>query len=234
MKDNKTIFPIAYIKNDFLSKFGVPRQSGIANSVISKIVFEKQFQGVDYFRGLEEYSHIWLIWGFSLVGDNDYSATVRPPRLGGNKRMGVFATRSPFRPNHLGLSSVKIERIEKDRDHGITIYVSGADLVDGTPIYDIKPYLSFTDSHPDSINGFASNTGFCELEVKFCNDTLNIIDREDIDQIISILSQDPRPSYQNDKERTYCFEYGKYKISFKVSDNELIVTDLKKLQEGSI
>lgn len=229
MNDIKSIFPIAYIRNDFSSKFGVPRQSGIANSLLSRIVFKKEFRKDDFIRGLEDFSHIWLIWGFSKLEDNQYSSTVRPPRLGGNKRMGVFSTRSPFRPNHIGLSSVKLERIEKDELLGSVLYVSGADLVDGTPIYDIKPYLSFTDSHPEAKNGFADNTGFCELKVSIPDNMYNIIDEDDRQAIKEILAQDPRPSYQNDVNRNYNFEFGKYKISFKVCDNELTVTNLLKL-----
>lgn len=227
MNGIKSIVPIAYIKNSFSSKFGVPRQSGIVDSVLSKIIFEKDFRNDDFLRGLDEYSHIWLIWGFSMVEDNKYSATVRPPRLGGNKRIGVFSTRSPFRPNHLGLSSVKIEKIVKEKDQGTVIYVSGADLVDGTPIYDIKPYLSFTDSHPNAKNGFAENTGFIELKVSISDDLLELIDDNDKASITAILEQDPRPSYQNDENRVYSFEFGKYKISFKVSNNDLIVTNIE-------
>lgn len=225
MNNFKTISPIAYIQNGFSSKFGVPRQSGIAESVVSKIVFEKEFRRNDFIRGLEDYSHIWLIWGFSMIKDND-SATVRPPRLGGNKRMGVFATRSPFRPNHLGLSSVKIEKFEKENTLGTVIYVSGADLIDNTPIYDIKPYLSFTDAHPEASNGFADNTGFLELKVMIPNELRNLIDEKDIIPLKEILKQDPRPSYQNDPNRIYKFEYGKYNISFNVCDNQLTITDL--------
>ena len=227
MNEIKSIVPIAYIKNSYSSKFGVPRQSGIVNSVVSKIVFERDFRNDDFLRGLGEYSHIWLIWGFSMVEDNKYSPTVRPPRLGGNKKMGVFSTRSPFRPNHLGLSSVKLEKIAKEKDLGAVIYVSGADIVDGTPIYDIKPYLSFTDSHPDAKNGFAENTGFIELNVSISDDFIMLIDDDDKASITAILKQDPRPSYQNDENRIYSFEFGKYRISFKVYNNDLIVTNIE-------
>lgn len=228
MNDIRTISPIAYIKNSFCSKFAVPRQSGIANSVISKIVFEKEFRSDDFIRGLEGFSHIWILWGFSHVEDR-FSATVRPPRLGGNKRIGVFASRSPYRPNHIGLSSVKIESIEKECGLGNVIYVSGADIVDGTPIYDIKPYLSFTDSHPDAICGYTKETEFSELDVVFLENYDQCITEADKIQLREILTQDPRPSYHDSENKKYSFEYGKYTVTFSVCDKTLTVEKIKAL-----
>lgn len=216
---------IAKIRTDFPTKFGIPRQSGLVNTV-SKIVFEPMFRDEAALRGLEEFSHLWIIWGFSENQADGWSPTVRPPRLGGNKRVGVFATRSPNRPNPLGLSSVKIDKIFRDGDNGTVITVLGADLLDGTPIYDIKPYLAYTDSHPDALGGFANEVLADSLSVEFSGDLKDKINPEDLENLIKILQSDPRPHYHND-DRIYAFEYAKYHIEFKVENGKLTVTDLK-------
>lgn len=222
---------IARISTDFPTKFGIPRQSGLV-STTAKIVFEKEYRVDTALRGLEEFSHLWLIWGFSEFQNDGWSPTVRPPRLGGNKRVGVFATRSPNRPNPIGLSSVKIKKIYNDGENGTVIEVLGADLLDGTPIYDIKPYLAFTDSHSDAVGGFADDVLSDDLKVEFSGDLKEKIDPNDSDNLIKILQSDPRPHYQND-ERTYAFEYAKYHIEFSVIDNVLTVTKVDYLKDGT-
>jgi tRNA-Thr(GGU) m(6)t(6)A37 methyltransferase TsaA len=214
---------IARIHNDFKVKFGIPRQSGLCAGVESRIVFEPEYRNPDALRGIEGYSHLWLIWQFSESVRDDWSPTVRPPRLGGNKRMGVFATRSPFRPNPLGLSSVRLVRVEVSEKEGTVLIVSGADLLDGTPIYDIKPYLPFTDSHPDAVGGFADPVQKYALNVKICKDLLTKIPVSKQETVISILEQDPRPSYQNDPEREYGMSFAEYEVKFRVEGNLLKV-----------
>ena len=221
------IKPIAYIKSPFTSKFGIPRQSGLA-SVQSVIVFEKEYRDADALRSLEEFSHLWLIWGFSENLDKGWSPTVRPPRLGGNTRVGVFATRSPFRPNGLGLSSVKIMEIKTDPKLGPVIVVSGADLMDGTPIFDIKPYISM-DCHPDAACGFQENTREDHLEVLIDDALLSLVDADYRDGLLACLAQDPRPSYQNDPERVYGFPFAGFDVRFRVDGTTLIVVELVKL-----
>ena len=218
---------IARIHNDFKEKFGIPRQSGIADGFISVIVFEPEYRVKEALRGIEGYSHLWLIWNFSKAERESWSPTVRPPRLGGNKRMGVFATRSPFRPNPIGLSSVKLISVEETADRGTVLLVSGADLLDGTPIYDIKPYLAYTDSHPDAIGGFADGVMDYSLSVSFPENLLSLINEEKRAGLITILENDPRPSYIGDSERIYTFDFADYEISFKASDTTLTVTDVK-------
>lgn len=222
---------IARISTDFPTKFGIPRQSGLV-STTAKIVFEKEYRVDTALRGLEEFSHLWLIWGFSENQNDGWSPTVRPPRLGGNKRVGVFATRSPNRPNPIGLSSVKIEKIYNDGENGTVIEVLGADLLDNTPIYDIKPYLSFTDSHPEAVDGFADEVFSDNLTVGFSDNLKEKINPEDIDNLIKILQSDPRPHYQND-DRIYAFEYAKYHIEFKVINNVLTVTQVNYLKDDT-
>ena len=225
---NKTyeIEIIGHIYNEYKEKFGVPRQSGLTKNVISKIIFNKKYSHKSYFKGLEEFSHIWILWQFSETLDKDITPTVRPPKLGGNERVGVFATRSPFRPNHIGLSSVKIERIDFNEDSGIIIYVSGADIMNGTPIIDIKPYLPYTDSHPDASNGFALDDTKGLLEVKCNENILNKIPFEIVEGLFETLKHDPRPSYQNDNERIYGMSYGDIQVKFKVNNNELTILDI--------
>ncbi len=215
---------IAKIHNDFKEKFGIPRQSGIADELKSIIVFEPEYRVKESLRGIEGYSHLWLIWQFSESVRDDWSPTVRPPRLGGNKRIGVFATRSPYRPNPIGLSSVKLSEVRKTDNNGFVLVVTGADLMDGTPIYDIKPYLSFTDSHPDAKGGFSDDVKDYSLEVKFPSQLLHQIEEEQRESLIKLLSEDPRPSYKGDGERIYTFSFSKHEISFKVKNNSLEVT----------
>lgn len=215
---------IAKIESDFKEKFGIPRQSGIADELTARIVFEPEYRVSEALRGLDGYSHLWLIWQFSEAVREDWSPTVRPPRLGGNKRMGVFATRSPYRPNPIGLSSVKLLSIEHTKDEGDVLIVSGADLLDGTPIYDIKPYLPFTDSHPEAMAGFSEPVREYALNVDFCKELLSKIDVSKQNSLIKILEHDPRPSYQNDPEREYGMRFSDYEIFFKVGSDTLTVT----------
>lgn len=215
---------IAHIKNDFQSKFGIPRQSGIVERIQGKIVFEPEYRTEAAFRGLEDFSHIWIIWGFSEVRMSDWSPTVRPPLLGGNKRMGVFATRSPFRPNPLGLSSVRLEKIEYTPDLGPVLTVSGADLMDGTPIYDIKPYLAYTDSHPEASGGFTDGLPERSLEVNIPEKLKCKIPPDKLCALTEVLAGDPRPSYIDDPEREFGFPFAGLEILFTVSGKVLTVT----------
>ncbi len=219
---------IANIRNDFTAKFGIPRQSGLVPQVVSKIVFTPAYRNAEALRGLEGYSHLWLIWHFSQFQSEGWSPTVRPPRLGGNTRMGVFATRSPNRPNPIGLSSVKIERIDLSTPEGPVIYVSGADLLDGTPIFDIKPYLPYTDAHPEAEGGFAFKPGEGQVTVE-CEDTLlAVLPPEKQEGLLSLLREDPRPGYTDDPERIFGMEYAGFEICFKVDKNALKVLEIYK------
>lgn len=226
--------PIAHIENDFNTKFGVPRQSGLVTGLEGRIVFEPEYRNPEALRGLEDFSYIWLLWDFSeahravtdsaapLVGK--WSPTVRPPRLGGNRRMGVFATRSPFRPNPIGLSSVRIVRIELSTARGPVIHVEGADLMDGTPILDIKPYLPFTDAHPDARAGFAETTlRQAPLEVVGADLLAHRLTPRQREVLQQILAGDPRPRYQDDPTRVYCIEYAGQEVRFRVQDNQVIL-----------
>lgn len=224
MKETMEI--IAHIHTDFPAKFGIPRQSGLVEELKGRIVFEPEYRNPDAFRGLEGYSHIWLLWKFSGTKRHSWSATVKPPRLGGNKRMGVFATRSPFRPNDIGLSSVKLERLELDSEFGPVLHVAGADLMDGTAIYDIKPYLPYTDSHPDALSGFAGDVLDYELQVDFPDCWLSMIPKEKQEAIIAVLKQDPRPSYQNIPDRIYGVEFSGFDVRFTVQDQRLTVCEV--------
>ena len=219
---------IARIHTDFTSKFGIPRQSGLVDELEATIVFEPEFRNPDALRGLEEYSHIWLLWEFSECADKEWTPTVRPPRLGGNKRMGVFATRSPYRPNSIGLSSVKLLAIENTENCGTVIRVGGADLLDGTPIYDIKPYLPYVDSHPEASNGFALDEKEGMLEIEFPEELLSVIPENKQKALIEVLRQDPRPGYQNDPERLYGLEFAGFDVRFNIDDNKLTVREIKK------
>ena len=223
---------IARIQSDFKEKFGIPRQSGIADELTARIVFEPEYRSRESLRGIDGYSHLWLIWQFSEAIRDCWSPTVRPPRLGGNKRMGVFATRSPYRPNPIGLSSVKLLGIEESEGCGLTLLVGGADLLDGTPIYDIKPYLPFTDSHPDATAGFAESVREYSLNVDFCKELLSKIEESKQNQVIKVLEHDPRPQYQNDPEREYGMRFGEYEIRFKVSGDTLTVTGVDTLESS--
>lgn len=223
---NYEIKPIAYIYNDFPDKFGIPRQSGLAKHLKATLQFEPEFRSPEIIRGLEDYSHLWLIWGFSKNIQSGWTPTVRPPRLGGNVRKGVFATRSPFRPNPLGLSSVRLESIEFDKKSGPILHISGADLMNGTPIFDIKPYLPYVDCHPDASNGFAGSVKDYALQVEFPKELLDIIPKDKHDALLEVLSQDPRPSYQDDPKRIYGMSFADFNIKFKVSDNVLSVISI--------
>lgn len=216
---------IAKIYNDFSDKFGIPRQSGIANTLVSKIVFEKEFRNPAAIKGIEEFSHLWLIWNFSENERDTFSPTVRPPRLGGNKRVGVFATRSPFRPNPIGLSSVKLKKAELTKD-GPVLYVYGADLMNGTPIYDIKPYIPYSDCHTDATGSFAEENKDYGLKVIFPSSLLAKVPAEKQDALITVLEGDPRPSYQNDSQRIYGMSFGGMEIKFKVEGTTLTVTEI--------
>lgn len=217
---------IARIRSDFSGKFGIPRQSGLVDKLKATVVFEPEFRNPDALRGLEGFSHVWLIWQFSKAVREDWSPTVRPPRLGGNTRMGVFATRSPFRPNPIGLSCVRLESVDIHPELGPVLRVAGADLMDGTPIYDIKPYLPYADCRPEAVGGFASRPKEATLEVE-CPDALlsNFpVDRREA--LLAVLAQDPRPSYQNDPERVYGFGFAGFNIRFSVQEERLTVLDV--------
>lgn len=222
---------IAHIYTDFPSKFGIPRQSGLVRGLTGKIVFEPEYRNPEAFRGLEEFSYIWLIWQFSEAKREHWSATVKPPRLGGKKRMGVFATRSPFRPNNIGLSSVRLDRVEQDEKDGPVLYVSGVDLLSGTPIYDIKPYIPLADCHPDASEGYTSRTKLHELQVNFPEELLCRYPQEKREAILGVLSQDPRPTYFQDPERIYGVPFAGYDVKFRVEKEVLIVCDVVELEE---
>lgn len=219
---------IATMHSAFPTKFGIPRQSGLVSELQSTIVFEPEYRNPDALRGIEGFSHLWLVWSFSKAVRKTWSPTVRPPRLGGNTRMGVFATRSPFRPNAIGLSSVKLKGIEETAHLGTVLHVSGADLLDGTPIFDIKPYLPYTDAHPDATSGFTqSYTGY-HLEVIFPPDLLEQVPPDLRPALTGVLAQDPRPSYQDDPERVYGMAFGGLEVKFKVCEKTLAVVSVEK------
>lgn len=220
---------IAHIRTDFSTKFGIPRQSGLVDELEATIIFEPEYRNPDALRGLDEYTHLWLLWQFSECIDKEWTPTVRPPRLGGNKRMGVFATRSPFRPNPIGLSCVKLLGIEKTEKYGCVIRVSGADLLDGTPIYDIKPYLPYVDSHPDASNGFALDEKSGRLSVEIPEEIIKIIPPEKQAALKAVLAQDPRPGYQDNPERIYGIEFAGFDVRFTVVSNLLTVTEIKRI-----
>ncbi len=220
-----TIKPIAKIYNDFSEKFGIPRQSGLITEAESLIVFEEEFRNPEALRGIEDFSHLWLIWHFS-ENENSYKPTVRPPRLGGNKRVGVFASRSPFRPNPLGISCVELRGVEKTKEHGIVLRVFGADLMNMTPIFDIKPYLTYSDCRPDAVCGFTEALPEKNLTVIYKEETQKILPEEKISVLTKILENDPRPSYHAD-EREYTFSYAGCEVSFFVKDDTIYVTKIK-------
>ena len=219
---------IAVIRNDYETKFGVPRQSGLVTAAMSRIVFEPEYRNADALRGLEDFSHLWLIWEFSEAKRDGWSPTVRPPRLGGNTRMGVFATRSPFRPNPIGLSCVKIERIELHTEDGPVIFVSGADLMNGTPIYDIKPYLPYADCRPEASGGFAEAVCRKRLTVGCSPELLAQIPEPHRAAVLEILAQDPRPSYQHDPDRVYGMAYAGMDVRFSVDGERLTVREIRQ------
>ncbi len=221
--------PIAHIHNDYTAKFGIPRQSGLVEQVESTIVFEPEYRNADALRGMDGYSHLWLLWVFSEAVRDGWSPTVLPPRLGGKTRMGVFATRSPFRPNPIGLSSVKLLGVELHTKDGPVIHVAGADLMDGTPVLDVKPYLPYTDSHPDAIGGFADPVRDYSLKVVFPDEWMAQVPSRLREPVLGLLAQDPRPSYQNDPERIYGVAFGGYDFRFRVCGGVLTVCEVEKL-----
>ena len=226
--ENVEIQVIARMKSDFPSKFGIPRQSGLVEELRSTVIFEPEFRNSDALRGIEGYSHLWLIWQFSEAVRTDWSPTVRPPRLGGNARMGVFATRSPFRPNSLGLSSVKLLGVEETEAFGTVLHVGGADLMDGTPIFDIKPYIPYGDSHPEATGGFTDTAEDFLLQVNFPTELLNLLPEDKQQAAIGVLSHDPRPSYQRRPERVYGLSFAGYNIRFTVAEDTLRVVSVEK------
>ncbi len=217
---------IAHIHTDFPTKFGIPRQSGLVEELQGRIVFEPEYRNPEAVRGLEDFSHIWLIWEFSEAKRQGWSPTVRPPRLGGNVRKGVFATRSPFRPNSIGLSVVKLERVEMHKELGPILHVSGADLMDGTPIFDIKPYIPYADSIPDAKGGFTEEVENSLLEVNFPAELLDIIPKEKQKALLQVLALDPRPSYQEDEERIYGLEFAGWDVRFQVKGRVINVVEV--------
>lgn len=218
---------IARMKSDFPSKFGIPRQSGLVETLHSTIIFEPEFRNADTLRGIDDFSHLWLIWQFSAAVRSEWSPTVRPPRLGGNTRMGVFATRSPFRPNAIGLSSVKLIGLEQTAQYGTVIHVAGADLMDGTPIFDIKPYIPYCDCHADAAGGFTTTAQDYLLNVNIADELLAKMPENKRAALLDVLSHDPRPSYQHDSERIYGLEFAGYNIRFNVKDGQLSVIEIE-------
>ena len=227
--EDATIRVIARMHSDFPSKFGIPRQSGLVEALRSTIVFEPEFRNPDALRGIENYSHLWLIWQFSEAVRQDWSPTVRPPRLGGNTRMGVFATRSPFRPNSLGLSSVRLLGLRHTREYGTVLYIGGADLMDGTPIFDIKPYIPYGDCHPEASGGFTDHAGDFLLTVEFPEQLLKLLPEEKHAAVIGVLSHDPRPSYQREPSRIYGLSFSGFDIRFTVDQKTLTVQSVRKI-----
>ena len=220
------ITPIAYIKSDFPEKFGIPRQSGLVEELTATVVFQPPYRVPDALRGLEGFSHLWLIWEFSQARRESWSPTVRPPRLGGNKRLGVFATRSPFRPNPLGLSCVRLLEIRQDREQGPVLVVSGADLLDGTPIYDIKPYLPYADCKPEAVGGFAARPKGADLAVDCSPALLDRVPEDKRAALLAVLAQDPRPQYQDDPDRVYGMAFAGLEVKFRVAGERLTVTEI--------
>lgn len=216
--------PIAHIRSDFSEKFGIPRQSGLVEELTAAVVFEPEYRDPSAFRGLEGFSHLWLIWEFSR--SRGWSPTVRPPRLGGNKRLGVFATRSPFRPNPLGLSCVRLLEVRQDREQGTVLVVSGADLLDGTPIYDIKPYLPYADCKPEAVGGFAARPKGADLAVDCSPALLDRVPEDKRAALLAVLAQDPRPQYQDDPERVYGMAFAGLEVKFRVAGERLTVTEI--------
>ena len=224
-----TIHVIARMKSDFATKFGIPRQSGLVEQLRSTIIFEPEYRNSEALRGIEGFSHLWIIWQFSEAVRTEWSPTVRPPRLGGNTRMGVFATRSPFRPNNLGLSCVKLLGVEETEEFGTVIHVGGADLMDGTPIFDIKPYIPYADSHPDALGGFTDTAGEFLLQVVFPEDLLQKLPAQKRDAAVQVLSHDPRPSYQRKPGRVYGLTFAGFDIRFTVEEDTLTVVAVENV-----
>lgn len=228
MQSTYILKPIAYIRNDFPDKFGIPRQSGLVDALKAEIIFEPEYRNPDAFRGLEDYSYLWLIWGFSENIRRRWSPTVRPPRLGGNSRMGVFATRSPFRPNPIGLSAVRLHSIEMHSEYGPVLHISGADLMNGTPIFDIKPYLPYADSRPEASEGFGGPLKGYTLDVECPPELLNEVPEDKREGLLALLAQDPRPSYHNDPNRIYGLRFAGMEIKFQVAGTTLHVVSIQQ------
>ena len=228
MAEQSTLHIIARIHSDFPTKFGIPRQSGLVEELRSTVVFEPEYRNPDALRGLEGFSHLWLIWQFSQAVRKDWSPTVRPPRLGGNTRMGVFATRSPFRPNPIGLSCVGLAGVELHTPQGPVLHVTGADLMDGSPIYDIKPYIPYADCRPQAVGGFASAPKEATLEVDIPPELLSRVPQELREALIGVLAQDPRPTYQHDPERVYGMAFGGLEVRFTVAEPVLRVVEVEE------
>ena len=229
-----TTFPmkiIGHIRSDFPTKFGIPRQSGLVETLKATVVFEPEYRNPDALRGMEDFSHLWLIWEFSGAIRDEWSPTVRPPRLGGNKRLGVFATRSPFRPNPIGLSCVRLEGIEQDAEYGPVLRVSGADLMDGTPIFDIKPYIPYADCKPDAAGGFTQSVERVLLEVDCSSELLSVVPEDRREALLGVLANDPRPSYQNDPKRIYGMAFADFEVRFTVQEQRLNVLDILPAKE---
>ena len=226
--ENINIQVIARMHSDFATKFGIPRQSGLVEELKSTIVFEPEFRNPDALRGIEDFSHLWIIWQFSEAVRTGWSPTVRPPRLGGNTRIGVFATRSPFRPNNLGLSSVKLLGVEHTEKFGTVLHVGGADLMDGTPIFDVKPYIAYGDSHPEARGGFTDTAGDFLLQVEFPRELLEKLPEDKREAAIGVLSHDPRPSYQRKPDRVYGLTFAGFDLRFQVREDTLTVVDVTK------
>lgn len=222
------ITPVAYIRSDLKEKFGIPRQSGLVPSLRADVVFTPPYRVPEAVRGLEDFSHVWLIWEFSRARRESWSPTVRPPRLGGNRRLGVFATRSPFRPNALGLSAVRLDAVEPDTPQGPILHVSGADLLDGTPIYDIKPYIPYADAIPEASGGFTDRVDRLLLAVDCPPDLLERVPPEKREALLAVLAQDPRPSYQEDPDRVYGMAFAGLQVRFTVGGNMLTVREIEK------
>ena len=225
--------PIAYVRSDFSEKFGIPRQSGLVEELTATVVFEPEYRDPSALRGLEGFSHLWLIWEFSKARREGWSPTVRPPRLGGNKRLGVFATRSPFRPNPIGLSCVRLTEVRQDSELGPVLIVAGADLLDGTPIYDVKPYLPYADCKPEAAGGFAAQPKEAELEVECPPELLEQVLEEKCAALLAVLAQDPRPQYQDDPERIYGMAFAGLEVRFRVEGTRLIVTEINPPPAGT-
>lgn len=223
------IEPIAHMKSDFPSKFGIPRQSGLVSELRSTVIFEPKYRNADALRGIEGFSHLWIIWQFSEAVRQEWSPTVRPPRLGGNTRLGVFATRSPFRPNSLGLSCVRLLGIEQTEEFGCVIHVAGADLMDGTPIFDVKPYIPYSDAHPGALGGFTDQADPFLLEVDFPDHLLQLLPEDKQAAAIGVLSHDPRPSYQKSQSRVYGLSFAGFDIRFSVRESILSVLEVHKI-----
>ncbi|MBQ1834862.1 MAG: tRNA (N6-threonylcarbamoyladenosine(37)-N6)-methyltransferase TrmO [Oscillospiraceae bacterium] len=230
--EQHTLRVIARVHSEFPGKFGIPRQSGLVPELRARVVFEPEFRNADALRGIEGFSHLWLIWQFSEAVRDTWSPTVRPPRLGGNARMGVFATRSPFRPNPIGLSCVKLEGLGQEEGLGTVLYISGADLLDGTPIYDIKPYIPYADAHPDARGGFAAAPAET-IPVDCPEELLSLLPPQQAKALLGVLSQDPRPGYQDDPGRTYCMDFADWDVRFRVSDGVLTVLQITKKEEDA-